>query len=79
VTIWDWEGRCRLVTLQGHSSGINALAFAPDGWRLVSGDSAGMVKIWNVITRQERASLRACEPGGCLTAIAISPDGAPYK
>jgi hypothetical protein len=41
----------------------------------VSGDAAGIVKLWDVATGQERASLRACEPGGCLTAIAISPDG----
>jgi WD40 repeat protein len=76
VTIWDWEARRRLITLQGHSSGITVLSFAPDGSRLVSGDSAGIVKIWDVTTGQERASLWACEPGGCLTAIAISPDGA---
>jgi WD40 repeat protein len=76
VTIWDWEARRRLITLNGHSSGITALAFAPDGSRLVSGDTAGIVKLWDVATGQERASLRACEPGGCLTAITISPDGA---
>jgi WD40 repeat protein len=76
VTIWDWEGRRRLITLQGHSSSINALAFAPDGSRLVSGDSVGIVKLWDVATGQERASLQACEPGAGLTAIAVSPDGA---
>jgi WD40 repeat protein len=76
VTLWDWEGRRRLNTLPGHSGGINALAFAPDGSRLVSGDSAGIVKVWEVTTGQERASLRACEPGAGLTAIVISPDGA---
>jgi WD40 repeat protein len=76
VTIWDWEGRRRLITLHGHSSGINALAFVPDGSRLVSGDSAGIVKLWDLASGQERASLRACQPGASLTAIAISPDGA---
>jgi WD40 repeat protein len=76
VTIWDWAGRRRLITLNGHSGGINALAFAPDGSRLVSGDSAGIVKLWDVATGQERASLRVCEPGAGLAAIAISPDGA---
>jgi WD40 repeat protein len=75
VTIWDWEGRRQLITLHGHSGGINAVAFAPDGARLVSGDSAGIVKLWDVTTGQERASLRVCEPGGGLTAVAISPDG----
>jgi WD40 repeat protein len=76
VTIWDWEARRRLITLNGHAGDITVVAFAPDGARLVSGDSAGMVKIWDVTAGQERASLRACEPGGSVTAIAISPDGA---
>jgi WD40 repeat protein len=75
VTIWDWESRRLLTTLHGHTGGINALSFAPDGARLVSGDSAGIVKLWEVTTGQERASVRACEPGGSLTAVAISPDG----
>jgi WD40 repeat protein len=35
VTIWDWEGRRRLVALRGHPGGITVLAFAPDGTRLV--------------------------------------------
>jgi hypothetical protein len=64
------------MTLHGHSGGINALSFTPDGARLASGDSAGIVKGWDVATGQKRASLRACDPGGGLTAVAISPDGA---
>jgi WD40 repeat protein len=75
VTIWDWEGRRRLVTLSGHVRAIHALAFSPGGSRLASGDSAGIVKLWDVVTGQERASLLACEPGAALTAIAISADG----
>src|SRR5262249_43723245 len=75
VTIWDWEGRRRLITLHGHSAGINALAFAPDESRLASGDSMGIVKLWDVTTGQERARLRACEPGAGVTAIAFAPNG----
>jgi WD40 repeat protein len=54
VTIWDWEGRRRLITLHGRSGGINALAIAPDGSRLVSGNSAGIVKLWDMTTGRER-------------------------
>src|SRR5262249_56891033 len=54
VTIWDWEGRRRLVTLHGHSGDINALAFAPGGSWLASADSAGIVKIWDVAAGRER-------------------------
>jgi WD40 repeat protein len=76
VTIWDWEGRRRLVALRGHRGGITVLAFAPDGSRLASSDSAGIVKLWDVATGQERATLQACEPGNGVTAMVISPDGA---
>ena len=41
----------------------------------MSGDSAGIVILWDVVTGHERASFRACEPGAALTAIAISADG----
>jgi WD40 repeat protein len=75
VTIWDWGGRRRLITLHGHAAGINTLAFAPDGSWLASGDSAGIVKLWDVTTGQERASLRACENPPGVTAMVISPDG----
>jgi WD40 repeat protein len=63
------------MTLHGHSSGIHVVSFTPDGARLVSGDSAGIVKLWDLSTGQERASLRAREPGGGVAALAISPDG----
>jgi WD40 repeat protein len=76
VTIWDWEGRRRLVALRGHLGGITVLAFAPDGSRLASGDSAGVVKLWDVATGRERTTLQACEPGNGVTAMVISPDGA---
>jgi WD40 repeat protein len=76
VTIWDWKGRRRLVTLTGHDGGITALAFAPVGSQVASGDSSGLVRLWDVATGRERASFRACEPGTGVTAIAVSPDGA---
>jgi WD40 repeat protein len=77
VTIWDWERRRRLITLYGRSGGITVLAFAPDGTRLASGDSAGIVKLWDVATGRERASLPACQLGtGGVTAMVFSPDGA---
>jgi WD40 repeat protein len=74
LTIWDWESRRLLMTLHGHSGVIQAVAFAPDGARLVSSDSAGIVKLWDVSPGQERASFRACEPGVSVAALAMSPD-----
>jgi WD40 repeat protein len=55
---------------------LNALAFAPGGSRLASSDSAGIVKLRDVATGRERATLRACENRPGVTAMVISPDGA---
>ena len=34
-----------LLTLEGHQTQINALAFSPDGITLAGGDHAGIVKL----------------------------------
>ena len=74
ITLWDWPGRRRLATLEGHRGVINCLAFSPDGSRLASGDSQGLVKIWDLASRREQASFRAHELG-IIKAVVFSPDG----
>jgi WD40 repeat protein len=73
VTVWEWPGRRRLVDLGGHRGSINGLAFSPDRSRLVSADSTGLVKLWDVGAGEERASVQAHEAG--LVSAAFSPDG----
>jgi WD40 repeat protein len=45
VKVWDLASGTPVANLQGHAWGVNALAFRPDGLRLVSG--AESAKIWD--------------------------------
>jgi WD40 repeat protein len=75
VSLWDWRDRRRCRVLDGHNGGINALAFSADAGLLASGDSSGVVKIWDVASGRERASLPACPRGTAIVSLALSPDG----
>jgi WD40 repeat protein/tRNA A-37 threonylcarbamoyl transferase component Bud32 len=62
-----------LATLKGHTAGVNALSFSPDGKSLASAGDDETLRIWDVDTRQERfVHLGQAEP---INAIAFHPDG----
>ena len=60
----------QLATLQGSGSGVQAVAFSPDGAMLASGDDT--VILWDV-AKQKR--LDALGHLGNVTSVAFSPDG----
>ena len=63
-----------LVVQLGHSGGINAAAFSPDGRLVVSGGDDPIAIVWEAGDRQSDPSpRRAQEP--CDGAVAFSPDG----
>jgi WD40 repeat protein len=73
VTVWDLAERRRLAVLAGHQGGVSTLAFSPDGALLASGDSAGVVKLWDLGLGRERNTLQAEDC--CLREVAFSRDG----
>jgi WD40 repeat protein len=65
-----WQPR---AVLEGHKSGVEAVALAPDGAWLASASGDGTVRIWDVRTGLERRALRG--HGGAVAALAVAPDG----
>jgi WD40 repeat protein/transcriptional regulator with XRE-family HTH domain len=68
ITIWDINSGKEVMTLSGHTSNVNALAYSPDGTRLAS--NAETVKIWDALTGKE---LRTLPARGY--SVSFSPDG----
>jgi WD40 repeat protein len=58
-------------TLSGHTKDVRAVAFTPDG-RLISGGSDRSVRIWNPITGECIATVKAKGP---VYSISVSADG----
>ena len=61
-----------LVTLTGHSTGLRAVAFSPDGKILASADNGDTIRIWDVASWTEKAVLVGNKE---LRSIAFSLDG----
>jgi WD40 repeat protein len=56
------------------STWVAAVAYSPDGSRLVSGSGDGVVGVWDAATGEELAMLAGHREA--VTAVAYSPDGA---
>ena len=61
------------LTLGGHATKISDCAFSPDGSKLVSAGTDGILKVWDTASGVELATLRGHT--GWVNACAFSPDG----
>jgi WD40 repeat protein len=77
VTVWDCSGKgpagTRPICLEGHEEKINAIAFAPVGVELVSGDNDGRVILWSLDRPSSNVSV---ELGSSVSSLTWSNDGA---
>lgn len=61
--------------MSGHSSGVNSVAFAPDGRTLATSDNVGTVILWNLTDpTQPRLLGTPLRHSGAVTS-AFAPDG----
>lgn len=58
---------------EGHSSAVNALAFSPDGTKLLSASSDRKVGLWNVTGHYHKRWLEGHT--GEVKAVVVTPDG----
>ncbi|NEQ66887.1 MAG: hypothetical protein F6K21_15560, partial [Symploca sp. SIO2D2] len=73
VKLWNPQDGSLLTTLKGHSHGVNAIAYSPDGAILASASHDNTVKLWNA---QDGSLLTTLQGhANWVNAIAYSPDG----
>jgi len=68
------ETQTACEVLDGHKEWIYALGISDDGTRLISGDAASQVIVWDVATRKA-VSTWAGHPWNWIVAAALSADG----
>jgi WD40 repeat protein len=72
IKVRDAKGRV-ITSLEGHTNGVNHLAFSPDGKRLATASLDGTCKVWDTDTWKEIHSLPA--HGKTFAAVAWSGSG----
>ena len=72
ITLYDTQSFRALTTLNGHSDSIGALAFTPEGRRLVSASADRTLRVWDVTSGEQ---LGAWELDNRLQALAIDAEG----
>ncbi|KAI9780095.1 MAG: hypothetical protein M1816_003180 [Peltula sp. TS41687] len=48
LLVWEWQSETYVLKQQGHFDAMNALAYSPDGQRIITAADDGKVKVWDV-------------------------------
>jgi WD40 repeat protein/serine/threonine protein kinase len=70
--LWELPSGRRRPSLKGHVGGLTHVTFSPDGRTLATGAYDRRIKLWNLATSQEVATI---PHPGMLNALRFSPDG----
>jgi WD40 repeat protein/serine/threonine protein kinase len=71
--VWDRKTGAERFAFSGHTSWVQAVAFAGSGQRVASGSLDGTIKIWKVADGELVRTLKVAK--GWVTQVAFSPDG----
>ncbi|MCJ1422755.1 hypothetical protein MMC29_000635 [Sticta canariensis] len=68
LLVWEWQSESYILKQQGHFDTMNALAYSPDGQRIITASDDGKIKVWDtqsgfcVVTFTEHSGgVTACE------------------
>jgi RNA polymerase sigma factor (sigma-70 family) len=87
VRLWDVATGKLLRTLEGHTSGVSGVAYAPDSKRLASASHDGTLRLWDPATGKELFKVVVPSPPAAATgritnidqggvySVSFSPDG----
>jgi WD40 repeat protein len=73
IRLWDLETGAELKRFEGHTGGVEWVAFTPDGRRIISAGADGTVRVWDVADGKERCCFRG--HAGGVQGVSVSPDG----
>lgn len=74
IKLWDIASQTEILTLEGHSSEVNDVAFSPDGQLIASASFDRSINLWDVSTGQLILTLFEHD-SQVITSVAFSPDG----
>ena len=73
VWVYDVATSRELALFTGHTDGVNAIAFSPDGTTIASGSNDRTIKLWDVATGENIAKLEGHWNG--VNSVVFSADG----
>jgi WD40 repeat protein len=73
LSAWETRTGANLWSIKGHEQSVSAVAFTPDGRRVVSANADQTVKVWDVETGQELLAVSGLKAE--VQALAFGPQG----